>query len=161
MDRPPAGDRRLGSVAKPPSGQGDTDGNITGDKVSDAALKMLARPELQTQRFFMWLHYFDPHAQYMAHPGAPDFAAGEATNAGRARAAYDGEVWFTDQQIGRVLDAVEASSFGSRTMVVVTADHGEAFADHGMSMHGVEIWESLIRVPSSSSRPAFRRTTCR
>ncbi len=133
--------------AKPPSGQGDTDGNITGDKVSDAALKMLARPELQTQRFFMWLHYFDPHAQYMAHPGAPDFAAGETTNAGRARAAYDGEVWFTDQQIGRVLDAVAASPFGAKTMVVVTADHGEAFADHGMSMHGVEIWESLIRVP--------------
>ncbi len=133
--------------AKPPSGQGDTDGNITGDKVSDAALKMLARPELQSQRFFMWLHYFDPHAQYMAHPGAPDFAAGETTNAGRARAAYDGEVWFTDQQIGRVLDVVAASSFGAKTMVVVTADHGEAFADHGMSMHGVEIWESLIRVP--------------
>ncbi len=141
--------------AKPPAGQGDTDGNITGDKISDAALKLLARPELVSQRFFMWLHYFDPHAQYMAHPGAPDFAAGETTNAGKARAAYDGEVWFTDQQIGRVLDALAASPFGAKTVVVVTADHGEAFADHGMSMHGVEIWQSLVRVPILIAAPGL------
>jgi choline-sulfatase len=31
--------------------------------------------------------------------------------------------------------------------VVVTADHGEAFGEHGMSWHGVELWEELVRVP--------------
>lgn len=134
--------------AKPASGQGDTDSSITSPALSDAALKMLAKPENTSGRFFMWLHYFDPHAQYLAHAGAPDFHREGAKGASaEARAAYDGEVWFTDEHIGRVLDAIKAADYGKKTVIVVTSDHGEAFNDHGMSWHGGEIWESLVRVP--------------
>lgn len=94
------------------------------------------------RRFFGWFHFFDPHAQYVPHQGAPDFA-----NPFPAKALYDGEVWFTDLHIGKVLDYIESQPWGKDTAIILTADHGEAFADHGMSWHGAEIWESLVRVP--------------
>ena len=125
----------------------DNDTSVSGDRVSDVAVKMLAEPDNTKGRFFMWIHYFDPHAQYVLHPGEPDFRGGERGGAVETRAGYDGEVWFTDKEIGRVIDAVQSSSFAKDTAFIVTADHGEAFGEHGMSWHGAEIWEMLVHVP--------------
>jgi arylsulfatase A-like enzyme len=90
----------------------------------------------------LWAHFFDPHKQYVDHPELPLFGRGE-------RAKYFREVMFTDAQVGRLLDALAAlpGDVAQHTAVVVTADHGEAFAEHGMSWHGVELWEELVRVP--------------
>jgi choline-sulfatase len=96
----------------------------------------------EQRRFFAWFHFFDPHAQYVPHQGAPDFP-----NPFPAKNLYDQEVWFTDKHIGKVLDYVKSQPWGEDTAIVLTADHGEAFGDHGMNWHGAEIWESLIRVP--------------
>jgi arylsulfatase A-like enzyme len=95
------------------------------------------------RRFFAWFHFFDPHAQYVAHQGAPDFSGGPLPT----KALYDQEVWFTDMHIGKVLDYIKSQPWAEDTAIVLTADHGEAFSDHGMNWHGSEIWESLIRVP--------------
>ncbi|RYZ63431.1 MAG: sulfatase, partial [Proteobacteria bacterium] len=123
-------------------GAGDKDNSVTSDKVTDVAIAQLSKAENVEGRFFAWYHYMDPHAQYVPHSGAPSFEG-----VTRDRALYDGEVWYSDQQLGRLLDFVAKSSFGDRTVVVVTSDHGEAFSDHGMSWHGRELWESLVRVP--------------
>jgi arylsulfatase A-like enzyme len=64
-----------------------------------------------------------------------------------ARALYDGEVAFTDQHVGRLLDAIAKAPFAGRTAVVVTSDHGETFGEHGMYRHGFELWEPLVHVP--------------
>jgi len=134
--------------AVPSSGQGDNDTSVTSSELSDAALRLLAAPENTSRRFFMWLHYFDPHEQYMPHDGVPpELAEGAASPLAHSKAAYDGEVWFTDKHFGRVLDYVESQTWGSRTAIVVTSDHGEAFGEHDMNWHGVEIWECLVRVP--------------
>ncbi|HEY2408036.1 MAG TPA: sulfatase-like hydrolase/transferase [Polyangiaceae bacterium] len=117
----------------------DGDSNTNGDKVSDAALSELRKPELQNHRFFMWVHYVDPHAEYVPHPGF-DFGPSP-------RERYDGEVAFVDHHVGRVLDALSMSPFWDRTIVIVTSDHGEAFGEHGMIRHGFELWEELVRVP--------------
>jgi arylsulfatase A-like enzyme len=133
--------------AIPGGGQGDTDTTTTGEKLTDAALALLAR-HADSRRFFFWVHYFDPHSQYVLHPGAPDLSGGDQTSAGRTRAAYDGEIWFTDKQIGRILAYARTQDWYPKTAVVVTSDHGESMGDHGMAyQHGVEIWESLIRIP--------------
>jgi arylsulfatase A-like enzyme len=121
-------------------GQPDTDTVVTGDKLTRAALRGLSKPENTSGRFFAWIHYVDPHAEYMKHPGAPDLGTG-------MRAQYDGEVWFVDQQIGELLRFVASQPWGARTAVVVTSDHGEAFGEHRMIRHGFEIWEELVRVP--------------
>ena len=54
---------------------------------------------------------------------------------------------FTDRHLGTLLDFVEGKPWGERTVIVVTADHGEAFGEHGQFAHGFELWENLVRVP--------------
>ncbi|MGH7282256.1 MAG: sulfatase-like hydrolase/transferase [Polyangiaceae bacterium] len=133
--------------AKPPGGPGDNDSNITSDAISNAVLRMLKKPESTSGRFFLWIHYFDPHDQYEPHEGAPNFAPPGAGVVAQSRAAYDGELWFTDEQLGRVLDFIQSADYGKKTAIVVTSDHGETFNEHGMSYHGRELWEPLVRVP--------------
>lgn len=133
--------------ARPAQGQGDTDTSVTSPGVTDAAIRLLDKADPDAKRFFMWVHYIDPHAQYVEHKGAPDFAAGTRGGVAASKAAYDGEVWFTDKHVGRLIDHIASKPWGDKTAIVVTADHGEAFAEHGMSWHGFEIWEPLVRVP--------------
>jgi arylsulfatase A-like enzyme len=148
----------LDMSAAPPEGTAwDVDNLATSQKLSDAALKLLAAPENTQKPFFLWIHYLDPHADYLKHDDVPSFGNDQ-------RAFYDGEIAFTDKHLGRVLDAVAAAPWGARTAVVVTSDHGEAFGEHKMFRHGFELWEELVHVPlvvyvpgARPSRVATRR----
>ncbi len=91
-------------------------------------------------QFFLWSHLMDPHDQYVKHQESPDFGK---DNRGR----YDSEVWFTDQQIGKILGYAKTQPWWNRTVVIVSADHGEAFGEHGMYKHAFELWDVLTRVP--------------
>ena len=97
--------------------------------------------------FFAWLHYFDPHLPYA--PPAP-YPAG-----------YDGEIAYVDAQVGRVLEALDASELGKDTLVVVTSDHGESLGEHGEKSHGFFVYDATLRVPlilkSAASLPAGER----
>jgi arylsulfatase A-like enzyme len=128
------------SAAPPPGTQIDADASVTGDKVTDAAIKRLAEGDLTRDRFFAWVHYIDPHADYLRHPEGPDFGRGQ-------RDLYDGEVAFTDRQIGRLLQFIEQQPWGKKLAIVVSSDHGEAFGEHKLIRHGFEVWEELVRVP--------------
>ena len=123
-----------------PSGEQET--RFADHRVADRAIALLQEGARAGGRFMLWAHFFDPHKQYVDHPELPLFGRGE-------RAKYFREVMFTDAQVGRLLDALAAlpGDVAQHTAVVVTADHGEAFAEHGMSWHGVELWEELVRVP--------------
>lgn len=134
--------------AIPAQGQGAaSDSTTTSAQLTDAALALLAG-KAGARRFFLWVHYFDPHEQYVPHPGAPDFADPAKPAGWRMHAAYDGEVWFADKHIGRLLDYAQAQPWWNDTVVVVTSDHGEAMNEHGIAFqHGFEIWEPLMRVP--------------
>ncbi|HEY3822822.1 MAG TPA: sulfatase-like hydrolase/transferase [Polyangiaceae bacterium] len=132
--------------AVPPEGQGDTDATTTGKALTDAALRLLG--DGASRRFALWVHYFDPHSQYVAHEGAPDFVDPAKPPGWKLTAAYDGEIWFTDQQIGRLLDYARAQPWWKDTVVVMTSDHGEALGEHGINFqHGWEIYEPLMRIP--------------
>lgn len=145
----------IDSSAAPKVAAIEGDQSSNSDEQSDAAIKLLQAPELASQRFFMWMHFVDPHAEYAAHP-EHDFGS-------KPRDRYDSEVAFVDAQLGRVLSVLEKSSFGARTAVVITSDHGEAFAEHGMIRHGFELWEELVRVPLIVKVPGVpgRRVTAR
>jgi arylsulfatase A-like enzyme len=138
----------------------------TADQVTDAALRWINTRKHDQRPFFFYLHYFDPHAGY--HPPA-EYAArfGASLDAPLATAAqaallrsfkapdqhdlrtlialYDAEIAFTDAEIGRLLAGIDRVE--RRTLVVVTADHGEEFGDHGGLMHGRTLWEEQLRVP--------------
>ena len=118
-----------------------TDENITGPAQEAIAERLLGDPRNDGARFFAWIHFLDPHDQYLSHE--PEVPAWGRT----VRDRYDAEVTFTDKQIKKLLDFVATRSWAPRTAIVVTADHGEAFGEHGQFTHGFELWENLIRVP--------------
>jgi arylsulfatase A-like enzyme len=137
-----------------PQGMADNDTSVTSDRMTDLAEHLLGRPENalpgelpdgRRRRFFAWFHYFDPHLQYVKHPGAPDFA--KMPGPTPTRAPYDEEVWFTDQWIGKFLDFVSVQEWARDTAIIITADHGEGFGEHGIIGHGREIWQPLVRIP--------------
>ncbi len=133
--------------ALPKGGQTDTDTNSTSPALTDAAIRLL-QEHARAGRFFLWVHYFDPHLQYVPHEEAPDFSGGARSGPARMRAAYDGEVWFTDHALGRLFDYVRAQPWAQNTVIAVTSDHGEAMNEHSMGFqHGFELWEPLVRVP--------------
>ena len=106
------------------------------NEVADASLRWLSARG--SGPFFAWMHFYDPHAPY--DPPAPY----REQFAGRP---YDGEIAFTDAQIGRVLEALRASGHDRDTVVMVLADHGEGLGDHHELTHAVLTYQSTMRVP--------------
>ncbi len=117
-----------------------TDKNVTSPKMLDLGRKILGSSENTGGRFFAWAHWGDPHDVYIKHPESPDFG-------NKARDKYDSEVWYTDYHIGKLLEWAKGQPWWSRTAVVITADHGESFGEHGLYRHAFEVWENLVRVP--------------
>lgn len=117
-----------------------TDEHVTSPKTTARMIELLSNTDNTGGRFFAWAHYMDPHHGYVAHPESPSFGTSE-------RDRYDNEVHFTDAWIGKLIAWAEKQSFWEKTAVIVTADHGEAFGEHGMVQHAHELWEELVRVP--------------
>jgi arylsulfatase A-like enzyme len=120
----------------------ETDPNVTSPQHEAMAEKILDDPRLETERFFAWFHFLDPHDQYISHEkdGIPPYGK-------TLRDRYDAEVTFTDRYLAKLLDFIDTKSWSKRTAIIVTADHGEAFGEHNMYSHGFELWENLVRVP--------------
>jgi choline-sulfatase len=104
------------------------------------AVQLLSDPRIVSGPFFIWIHFVDPHGQYLEHKGFSNFG-------GDARGLYDGEVAYTDFYIGQVLTALESSGLAEHTAIVFTSDHGEAFGEHGETHHGRHVWEEIVRIP--------------
>jgi choline-sulfatase len=117
-----------------------TDENITGPAHEKIAERLLSDPANTSGRFFAWFHFLDPHDQYMRHADIKPFGR-------KARDLYDGEVTFTDRYIGQLLEFVAKQPWGAHTAIILSADHGEAFGEHGCFRHAFELWQPLIRVP--------------
>lgn len=98
---------------------------------------------------FAWVHFYDPHQTY--DPPEP-------YRSQYPRAPYDAEIAYTDQNVGRLLRTLDELGLGERTIVCLTADHGENLGDHGELTHGLLIYEStqhvplMIRLPKGSHR---------
>lgn len=131
--------------------------------------------------WFLWLHHFAPHCPYEEHePWASEHGPKEFSrwfrsvefhemerfkdrvllprDLERFVALYDGEVRFTDDHVGRVLDALEAGPEGRRTIVVLVSDHGEEFKDHGSLGHYRTLHREVTRVPFVIALPGQKRT---
>lgn len=86
-------------------------------------------------------------------PGA-DFTRIAPADAALGRAYYFTLVRLIDQQMGRILHALEAAGLAENTIVVFTTDHGELLGDHGLWMKGPFHYEQLVRVPTLLRWPA-------
>jgi hypothetical protein len=115
------------------------------DRVVDAALAWLdGAPE----RFFLWVHFYDPHANYRPPPG---FAAAFASR------PYAGEIAFADAQLGRLLAELRGRWPEDGTLLLATSDHGESLGEHGEPTHSYSIYEATQHVPLLMSGPGLPR----
>jgi arylsulfatase A-like enzyme len=92
------------------------------------------------QRFFLWVHYYDPHYEYELHPEVTVFGTSKID-------LYDNEILFTDLHIGRLIDDLKRRGLYDRTVFVVTGDHGEGFGEHGIYLHGYHLYAAQTKVP--------------
>lgn len=90
--------------------------------------------------FFLFVYFQDPHVLYLRHPGFPSYG-------NKLVDRYDGEIRFADHYFGELIRHLRTTGLLGDTVVIFTSDHGEAFGEHGMQTHGLQIWEDQIRVP--------------
>lgn len=102
----------------------------------------------QHQPFFLFLHYFDPHDDYI--PPEP-FASEYADN------LYAGEIAYTDHCIAQVIDKLKSLDLYDSSLIIIVGDHGEALGDHGETYHGYYIYQPTVRVPFIIRPPKCRK----
>ncbi len=113
-----------------------------GRQVTDSALAWLGELDAD-ERFFAWVHYFDPHFPYAA-PEA--FAAPGRTD-------YEAELAAVDAELARLVGFLGEAGRLDSTLIVVTADHGEALGEHEEVTHGRLVHDATMRVPLLFSNP--------
>ncbi|GEM_PF-275375 len=148
------------------------------ETTTDAALEWIARDS--ERPFFAMVHYFDPHLVYAPPPPfrarfadpldrkGSDFLFGtieqmKALRRGggqpdtetikRLEKLYDGEIAYTDEYFGNLLEGLAQMGMDENTVIVMTADHGEEFLEHGGFEHGHSMFDEMIRVPLIISGP--------
>ncbi|MBN2373579.1 tetratricopeptide repeat protein [bacterium] len=112
------------------------------ETVTKAAIKWLEANG--KDRFFLWVHYFDPHDAWSP---PPPFSEKYAKN------PYDGEIAYADQWLGRLIEKISALGSLDDTIICLVGDHGEGLGDHYERTHGVFIYDYAIRVPFIISGP--------
>ena len=157
---------------------GDNERLRDAKETTDAALAWIERE--RSNAFFLFAHYFDPHARYappkewrerFADPRdqrSDAFEFGQRDQvvlwrAGRIRPTqddferaeklYDAEVAYTDSEVGRLVAGLDALGLAANTIVVVVSDHGEEFLDHGDWEHGHTLHDELLHVPVILRQP--------
>lgn len=113
---------------------------VAADKSTDHALAWISRN--QGTKWWLWVHYIDPHGRYVAHPDVVDYGSSEPD-------LYDAEIKWTDQQIGRLLDELVRLPSYDHTIVVITSDHGDSMGEHTVPVgtHGTALYYELLHVP--------------
>lgn len=106
------------------------------DKTIDAVLDWLEnRP---SGPFFLWVHLFDPHDPY--EPPSPYHEKFR-------HRPYDGEVAYTDSELGRLLKTLRSTDLYRGSMIVLMGDHGEGLGEHNEETHGFFVYNTTLQVP--------------
>lgn len=115
------------------------------------AIEFLERDPTSEQPFFLAVYMADPHAPYVEHPEVPSFGKGPV-------ARYDNELAYTDRYIGFLVEYLRSKPpVLDDTIIIVAADHGEEFSDHGGSQHAATCHEESVHVPLFVRIPGLPR----
>ncbi len=140
--------------------------DVTGPRTAAAFASWLATAD--DRPFFIFLHLWDVHYDYTppkeyidlfdpdydGEASAEGFITNKAVHAGmpardleRIIALYDAEIRFTDDMIARMLQTLDNAGRLEGTLIVITADHGDEFFEHGGKGHRHSLFDEVIRVP--------------
>ncbi|MFC1604066.1 sulfatase-like hydrolase/transferase [Planctomycetota bacterium] len=107
-----------------------------GEETTRFALDWL--DEHQSEKFFLFLHYYDPHDDYEApEPFATEYADNP----------YAGEIAYTDHCIGQVINKIKEAGLYDSSLIIITGDHGEMLGEHGELTHTYFVYKSAVKVP--------------
>lgn len=142
--------------------------DVTNKQMQEAMFKFLREHRDTKRPFFLFGYYWDPHHLYIppapfdemfVPPGAkepktiqfhPLFQLGKhltEANLAHVVAQYDGEIRCTDEYLGRLFALLRELDLWENTAIIVTADHGEEFYDHGRNSHKNNLYQESIHVP--------------
>ena len=142
-------------------------GSVSSPMITDKGLAFAT--DSRDRAFFLFLHYFDPHYDFIHHDGhGPVPSSDSGVSSGESiqslrlkasfmsgedvavvRALYESEVSFTDHYLGRLLDGLERAGLYDDTIIVLAADHGEEFCERGDHWigHTRTLYQEVIHVP--------------
>lgn len=127
--------------------------------------------KMNQRKFFLWVHYMDPHYPYIPpvnymnkfSSNTPDVhelqklwkhASMSLTPEGisdkeidKMLDLYDAEIYYLDYNIKLLFDMLKINKLYDKTMIIITADHGEEFKEHGGFSHWPKFYDELIHVP--------------
>lgn len=163
---------RLFKRYAPTDGIDAVDSRAPAEEISEAAIEYL---DSYTEPFFLFVHYMDAHTPYWppreyidrhadaiserrvrelnetllenkdSIHGDPDSISDRDLK--HVRALYDASVRYVDACVNQLIEAMSNRGLLDDTIVVLTADHGEEFREHGGFFHGQKLYEELVRVP--------------
>lgn len=129
----------------------------SGEAAAGLSIDWLEANATSVEPWFLWVHYTNPHAPYSPPPPF-DTMFGEGTSSPssleRQIQLYDGEIRYTDTEIGRILQWIDERGLRKNTLIVFTADHGESLGEHDYYFaHGLHPYEASARIPLVFSAP--------
>ncbi len=138
--------------------------NPLASDVVDAALQQLVRNKGQSH--FLFMHLLDPHWPYLPPreflerfgPRPRDISdlqdliarskpPPSAMETQEIIQLYDSEIAYTDQELGRFFEELKSLGLYDDSIIIVTADHGEAFYEHGHWQHSQTLYDEIVRIP--------------
>jgi len=145
-------------------------------ELNDVAIPWLVAQKSASKPFFTYLHFMDAHSPYKApEPWYSKYKVGNSKLSGahveidamikagtvptkddieRLYGLYDAEIEYFDTELGRLVNALITAGVEQNTIIVVTADHGEAFYEHGQWFHG-NLYQENIRIPAIIKGPGL------
>ncbi|MBP9088041.1 MAG: sulfatase-like hydrolase/transferase [Kofleriaceae bacterium] len=135
---------------------GPSNKDIASPRIVPRAIAKLNELAQSKKRFAMMVHLFEPHSTYVEHDGYKITESGTAALAQK----YDYEITFMDTWLGKLFDSLKSNGLADNTLVVVIADHGEAFGVHSvagnrMFFHGQTLYDELLHVPMMFRAPGL------
>jgi arylsulfatase len=114
----------------------------SGEKLTEATVAMLNKEsDNRTKPMFMWVHYYDTHSPYTQPPDEKKFGK-------KPEDIYDSEMLYTDRQIARVVEEMDKLYDPQETVLIISADHGEAFDNnHKVKRHGHDLHSTIVHIP--------------
>ena len=117
----------------------------------------------QENPWFLFVGYMDPHDPYYEHPyngvgySRAAHVKPEPSEADRLRKLYDGEITYWDEHFGKLIGSLKQRKLYDDLTIVITADHGEEFMEHGGFWHGTTLYDEQLHVPLFVKLPKGER----